>query len=293
MILFLYLLVGFYCRKKQKISDSVKSGLSELLLTVMLPCMVFESFHISFSLALLRECSLALLIAVLLSGVALLLCTLLFCKAEPFVRPVLQFGLLINNSAFAGLPVIEGLFGESGLLLSSIFIIPNRIMMWTSGLSFFTADEDRRSAAKKVLFNPAVIAVYLGLLRMFFDPPFPAFLDSALQGLGNCTSPLAMILVGAGLADCGILSSFAEKRVWLLVLLRQLLLPLACLAVLRLFAVDPLTIGISVILTGMPVAANTVVFAQKFGADSELASKCVFVSTLTSLITAPLLSLLI
>ena len=73
--------------------------------------------------------------------------------------------------------------------------------------------------------------------------------------------------------------------------MRQLLLPAVCLVALRLLGVvDPLTAGVSVVLTGMPIGSTTAILAQKYGADAQFASKCVFISTLTSLVTVPILT---
>ena len=62
-------------------------------------------------------------------------------------------------------------------------------------------------------------------------------------------------------------------------------------AALRLLHVDPLTIGVSVVITGMPIGSTTAILAQKYVADAKFASKCVFISTLTSLVTVPILTL--
>ena len=81
-----------------------------------------------------------------------------------------------------------------------------------------------------------------------------------------------------------------QCRPWLS-LIHIFLLPAVCLVALRLLGVDPLTAGVSVVLTGMPIGSTTAILAQKYGADAQFASKCVFISTLTSLVTVPILTL--
>ena len=51
------------------------------------------------------------------------------------------------------------------------------------------------------------------------------------------------------------------------------------------------TTGVAVALTGMPIGSTTAILAQKYGANAQFASKCVFLSTLTSLVTVPILTL--
>lgn len=291
-ILFLYILLGIFCRKTGLFDDHTRGKLTDFTLMITLPCMVFESFHMPFDLDILRRGGAALIIAFGMAAVALLAGGLLYNRFPAGERSVLQYGTLVTNSGFAGLPVVSGTYGEEGLFLASIFIIPTRILMWSAGLSLFEKGGSRWERAKKVLLNPAVIAVGLGLLRMVLQLPLPAFLDTALDHVGDCTSPIAMALVGAILADVR-LGDVLEPKAFYLIFVRQIALPLLCLGVLKAFGTDPLTLGVSVALTGMPIGSTTAILAQKYGADAGFASKCVFLSTLSSLITVPLLTLLL
>lgn len=288
-VLFIYMAVGFGCRKAGIFNDVARDKLTDFVVFVTLPCMIFESFNMAFSLESLKQGALALLIAVGMSCVALLLGKVLYNRFPYEEKSILQYGTLVSNSGFAGLPVVSGAYGDEGLFLGSLFIIPTRIFMWSAGISLFTR-ADAKQAVKKVLLNPGIIAVEVGLVRMLFQIPLPHFVDTAVDNLGGCTSPMAMALVGAILVDVPLKTVFDLKSFYL-VAVRQFLLPGICLAALRLLHVDPLTIGVSVVITGMPIGSTTAILAQKYVADAKFASKCVFISTLTSLVTVPILTL--
>lgn len=288
-VLFIYMAVGFGCRKAGIFNDVARDKLTDFVVFVTLPCMIFESFNMAFSLESLKQGALALLIAVGMSCVALLLGKVLYNRFPYEEKSILQYGTLVSNSGFAGLPVVSGAYGDEGLFLGSLFIIPTRILMWSAGISLFTR-ADAKQAVKKVLLNPGIIAVEVGLVRMLFQIPLPHFVDTAVDNLGGCTSPMAMVLVGAILVDVPLKTVFDLKSFYL-VAVRQFLLPGICLAALRLLHVDPLTIGVSVVITGMPIGSTTAILAQKYVADAKFASKCVFISTLTSLVTVPILTL--
>lgn len=288
-VLFIYMAVGFGCRKAGIFNDVARDKLTDFVVFVTLPCMIFESFNMAFSLESLKQGALALLIAVGMSCVALLLGKVLYNRFPYEEKSILQYGTLVSNSGFAGLPVVSGAYGDEGLFLGSLFIIPTRILMWSAGISLFTR-ADAKQAVKKVLLNPGIIAVEVGLVRMLFQIPLPHFVDTAVDNLGGCTSPMAMALVGAILVDVPLKTVFDLKSFYL-VAVRQFLLPGICLAALRLLHVDPLTIGVSVVITGMPIGSTTAILAQKYEADAKFASKCVFISTLTSLVTVPILTL--
>ena len=288
-VLFIYMAVGFYCRKKGIFNDVARDKLTDFVVFITLPCMIFEAFNMEFSLDALKQGAVALIIAVGMACVALLLGKVLYNRFPYEEKSILQYGTLVSNSGFAGLPVVSGAYGDEGLFLGSLFIIPTRILMWSAGISLFTK-ADAKQAVKKVMLNPGIIAVEVGLIRMILQIPLPHFVDSAVDNLGACTSPLAMALVGAILADVPLKTVFDPKSFYL-VAVRQFLLPGICLVALRLLGMDPLTIGVSVVITGMPIGSTTAILAQKYGADAKFASKCVFISTLTSLVTVPILTL--
>lgn len=291
-VLFLYMLVGVYCRKSGMFTNEMRSKLTDFVVFITLPCMVFESFHMDMNMDVLMSGATALLIACAMALAALAAGKILYNRFDFREKCIMQYGTLVTNSGFAGLPLISGIYGKTGLFLASIFIIPTRILMWSAGISLFTQKGTRAERIKKVMLNPAIIAVELGLVRMFLKFPLPAFLDSAIDHMGACTAPLAMALVGAILADVS-LKGIWEKKALYLVLVRQIALPVLCLISLRILHVDSLMMGVSVVLSGMPIGSTTAILAQKYGADAQFASKCVFISTVSSLITVPILVLFI
>lgn len=289
-ILFVYMAVGYYCRKVNIFSDEMRARLTDFTVMITLPCMVFKSFLMEFSMDALIQGGVTLLIASVMAVVALIAGNLLYNRFVPREKCIMQYGTLVTNSGFAGLPIVDGAFGDEGLFLGSLFIIPTRILMWSAGISLFTTGGTRWERTKKVLTNPSIIAVGLGLVWMVFQLPLPGFLRSAVGNLGNCTSPLAMALVGAILADVPLRGIWEPKALYLAAV-RQIVLPVILLVALKGLALDPLTVGVSVTLSGMPIGSTTAILAQKYGADAEFGSKCVFISTVTSLITVPVLTL--
>lgn len=289
-VLFLYLAVGYFCRKGGMITDEFRDKLTDFLVLITLPCMIFKSFLIPFSMEMMIQGGLALIISAAVAITALILGKFLYNRYDPREKSIMQYGTLVTNAGFAGLPIVTSAYGSEGLFLASLYIIPNRILMWSAGLSLFTRGATVKEQIRKLLTNPSIIVVFFGLIWMIFQLPLPSFLDTAMTNLGNCTSPMAMAVVGAILADIP-LKGIWEPKVLYLILVRQILLPGLCLLVLKQLNVDPLTIGVSVTLAGMPIGSTTAILAQKYGADARFASKCVFLSTLSSLITVPVLTL--
>ena len=71
-------------------------------------------------------------------------------RKQPVQRQkCLQYGFICSNAGFLGNPVAEGVFGSMGLALASIYLIPQRVMMWSSGLAIFSGTTDRKAILKK------------------------------------------------------------------------------------------------------------------------------------------------
>ena len=156
-VLFIYMAVGFFCRKKGIFNDAARDKLTDFVVLITLPCMIFESFHMELSLESLKQGGVAVLIATAMAGIALLLGKVLYNRFPYQEKSILQYGTLVSNSGFAGLPVVSGAYGDEGLFLGSLFIIPTRILMWSAGISLFTK-ADAKQAVRKVLLNPGIIA---------------------------------------------------------------------------------------------------------------------------------------
>ncbi|MBQ8648313.1 MAG: AEC family transporter [Oscillospiraceae bacterium] len=287
-VLFVYMLVGWGCRKSGLLKAEARPAFTEFVVNIALPCMIFNSFQTGLTAEDMKQGALALLIATVVATAALLIGRIAYNWVQPRERCILQYGTLVSNAGFAGLPVIESAYGAEGLFLGSLAIIPTRILMWSAGISLFT-EAPLKQRVKNVLLNPGIIAVELGLIKMFTGLTLPGFLNKSVTALGGCTTPLAMAIVGMILADVDV-RSVLEPKAFLLTAVRQIALPFALLAVLKALAVDPLTLGVSVVLTGMPIGSTTAILAAKYGADAEFGSKCVFISTLASLITVPILT---
>lgn len=287
--LFIYMAVGYGARKGNLITPQLRSGISDLMVYILLPCMVFDSFQQEMSLERLKTGAAILAVGFFLSFVAWVVGWLFWRKFPPEQEKILRYGTLIANSGFAGMAVIQGAYGTEGLFLASIFIIANRVLMWTAGISLFQP-EGKRDWVKQTLLNPGIIAVFLGLAWALPPLPLPAFCAKAIDAMGSCTVPISMILVGAILADVDWRGVF-NGIVLLSSAVRLLLLPFLALLLLRAVGFPPLGTAVAVILTGMPVGSTTAILAEKYGADARFASKCVFVSTLFSLVTIPILTL--
>lgn len=290
--MFLIMLVGLFFRKKNLISQEGKKNLTDLVIYLILPCNIVKSFMIEFDSNTLKNFGWILLISVLIQVFCAILAKTLYCRAEDGHKPVLMYATVASNSGFLGNPVAEGVFGSMGLALASVYLIPQRIVMWSAGVSYFTKGSDRKAIVKRVLTHPCIVAVFLGMVLMLTQVSLPPFLDAALKDIGNCNTAMSMLVIGTILADVKP-REMLDKSIFLFSGLRLVLIPLVVYAGCLLFRVDGLVTGVSVLLTAMPAASTTAILAAKYDGDAVYASKCVVLTTVLSLIATPIWSMLL
>ena len=288
-VLFIYLLVGVYARKKNIINDKTRQGFIDFIIQIALPCMIFHSFNQNISIKELKYAGIVLISSFLICMFSMILGKWIYKKYPFEKRSILQYGAIISNAGFAGLPLVAAAYGDQALFYASIFIIPNRIFLWSAGISLFT-EADRKTRVKSALLNPGMIAVGIGLVKMLFNIPIHPTLNTVIKNIGDITGPLSMIVVGAILADVEVKTVF-EKGVLNLSFIRLIFIPSIAMVVMKLLHMDEIAIKVAVVLTAMPAGTTTAILAQKYGADYRFGSKCVFVSTVLSMITVPILTL--
>lgn len=293
LTLFALIVVGMIIKKAGIITDANRKNFSALLINVVLPCNIVNSFmsDIEISSEFFMNC----ILAAVLSAAFLVVITfgnrLIFHRYPREQQAVMSYGMICSNSSFIGIPVAEALYGDLGVLYTSIFQIPVRFIMWTAGLALFT-DVDRKAAFKKLIKHPCIIAVLIGIALMLLPVTLPSVITSTVSSISKCTTPLSMFVIGAILADADFKTLFSKDTLYF-ALWRLVLFPLLVLAVLRLLPLDDLLVSVCVIMTGLPAGSTTSILADQYDCDAEFAARIIFVSTLFSIITIPMLGMLL
>lgn len=295
MVLFIVILVGFYARKMNIITAEVSQKLSVFLLYVTMPLMIIISFHVDFSTQMLRDAGIVFLLSIAAHVLSILIGKILFSRFPDNISKVMRFSAVFSNCAFMGFPIIEGIFGRGGIFFASVYIAVFHIFIWTYGIGLFEGKMNFRDKKQllSAFLNPGLISVAIGMLIFIFGIRLPFPLYRAVGMIGGLTTPLSMLIVGSLLASADFRGVLFKVHLYFGVFVRLLLIPGIVLLILRQFNFPSLLLGITVVLTAMPVAVNTAIFAEKYGADSQLASQYIAVSTALSIITIPIVVLLL
>lgn len=292
IVLFLIMVVGYIARKRNIINTPTNKGLSELLLRITLPAMIIVSFNYTYSKEMLVKAGILFGISLVIHVSLVFISKLLYYKFPENVNGVLRFITVFSNCGFMGYPVVSSVYGKVGIFYTAIFNIPFNILMYTLGVMLFTQKKGFKSLGKEIL-SPTLISIFIGLLIFVLSIKLPYPIFRTLDLIGSTTTPISMIVVGSMIAEIDIKNVFVGIEIYYGALIRLIVTPLLVLIILRLCGARGMNLGIPVLITAMPAAANTAIMAEKYNADSMLASRFVFITTIFSTLTIPLIILLL
>lgn len=285
-MLFSIMILGLFLRKKKIVGAEGKKLLTDLVIDVTLPASILKSFQIEFNGEILKSCMVIGAAALIIQVGSYMLGMVLYPGFGDERKRVLQYATICSNAGVLGNPIAEGIFGGLGLLYASIYVIPQRIFMWSVGLTYFTEAPDKKTLIKKVATHPCIVAVVIGFLLMIFQIPLPGFVNLTIKQVAGANTFLAMMLVGTILAEVP-LSSLADGATLYYSFVRLVFVPFLVFCGCRIWGIDGLVTGVSVVLSGMPPASVTAVMASKYHKDEVFAVRCVVLSTLLSMLTVP------
>ncbi len=312
-VLLVFSVPGYILRKRNLVKSESMYSLSNILLCFAQPMLIIKAFAVN-PVEPTKQMLLNFLYVFLFSVAAFLLIfvvsKLLFpTKKKPEERKrkdILIFISMFSNSAFVGIPFIDMFTGgnSQATMYVIIFNVVFNLFLWTLGAYLITQDKTQISL-KKALLNPCVIGSAVGFLLFLvpqiniFNMPIVAELQQIVVFSGNMTAPLSMLIVGVRVAELPVKKLFCDKDIYLAAFARLLLSPaLSYLIILPfklagLFEGDPYVLLASVIAMSMPPAASVVAFAEKYDGERELAAAAYATGTLLSILTLPIVLVLI
>lgn len=293
-VLFIIILVGYFVRKKGLLDESSTSKLSSLVMNIFLPAMIITAMQIQFDKEMIPKILSLLFVSMVMFGVSTIVafCLKIFIKSDSKLG-IFQYALVFSNSGFMGYPVVEAVLGKGAIFYAAIFNLPFNFLCFTLGVYFLSKGNSNAKFSIKSMINPSMIAVFIGLALFVTGTELPVFINHPLELLGDVTTPISMIVIGSMLAGSSAMECFKRFDMYMLAVLRLIAIPMLVFLVLRPFSFDSVVMAIPVVIAAMPSAANTAIMANEYGADVALASQAVFFTTLFSVVSIPLISVLL
>ena len=295
VVLFLLIACGTVAVKTGVLKLESKQALSNLLVYLVVPAMIINSYRMEFSEEILHNLLAAFGMSILAIFVGTVLTLALTAHRKDRRAPIFRFACVFSNAAYMGFPLISALFGSEGLLYASAYVTVFNILLWTMGYGMVSGSSNPRDIVRSLLRTPVLYAMVVGLTIYLLQIPVPHLIAQPIELLAGMNTPLSMLITGMLIAAGDLKSIVCDLHVWKLAAVRMLLIPAVCLGVFSLLGLIHVGMSAQVVLLleCCPAAAITSVFAVQFGHDERFAAGSVVLTTLLSILTLPLCALVL
>lgn len=288
--MFVMALIGAVCYKTDIISYETNGKLSNLLLMVISPLMIFSSYQREFSRQQLEGLLMALFLAAV-SHVAAIIITKVFIRRSSGENyGVESMAAIYSNCGFMGIPLVNAIFGADGVFYITAYITIFSLFIWTHGILMMIGKQTVREALS-AMKTPTIFAIIIGFVFYVCQIRLPDMIKEPLAVIGDMNTPVAMLVAGASLASGSLINMLRKKRIYLICALRLLAIPMVTMVILNLFHFDHVVTTTIVLATACPAGSMGTLFALRYGKDAVYASELFGVSTALSVITIPVVML--
>lgn len=291
IILYLLVAVGFIADRLHVFGQDTAKSSNDLLFYIITPVVIVQSFmNMDFDIKTAKTLLVAFLCMTGTLTVGILLAIPFFNNKKDKNSTVFKYAVSYGNMGYMALPLCNAILGSEGVFYCSAGVVAFNILSFTHGIWCINRGEGKtKFELKRLILNPGVISVLIGLPLFVFDIDVPDVVDSAVAHISNLNTPLAMIFLGTYIANTDLRTMFKEKNNYLVIVLKTLVLPLVMFCIFKLFGISGALLTACMISASVPSANNTVMFSAKYGKDTGVASKVVAMCSLVSVFTMPVM----
>lgn len=287
VIMFFIILVGVFCYKLKLIDKETNRRLSDIVLMLVNPIVIFISYQREYEATLLKGLFISLILAAFTHFVSILVAMLVLQKKNHEADIAIErFAVIYSNCGFIGIPLVNGIFGSEGVFYITAYMTIFNLLAWTHGIITMSGKSDKRSIIK-ALVSPSVVATLCGFFFFLFRLMLPDLAKDALSYIGNMNTPLAMLVAGVTIAQADLIALLKKFRVYYITFFKLLFMPAMMLLFYSLFDLPRVVLLTSILATACPTAATINLFSIKFDKNYLYASELFAVTTILSMVTIP------
>ena len=237
--LFFVMVLGYVLYQKKFLSDGFVAGANKFVFYVALPVQLFRDLGSTDVRATFDGAYVLFCFAVTLGSILTLWALAKLClKNKSLVGEFVQV-CYRSSAAILGSAFLQSIYGDASM--SSLMIlgsVPLYNVMAVVILTLESPDAAQtgsmaaklKKSIRGIVTNPILLGIAAGFAWSLLGLPMPAMLNKTLSNVAGLTSPLALLVIGAGFKGrkaLGYLRPTAAATVVKLMLLPALFLPLA------------------------------------------------------------------
>ena len=287
--------VGYVAGRLGYLGGDFDRQLSRLVINITCPALILSSAmtgELPDRAYILPLLLISVITYVILTGVAYLLPRYLTNKKAD--KGVIGFALMFGNVGFMGYPVVAALFGHEAVFYAAVLNVVNTFAVFTVGTLLIIGKSDSSRFQKKVLYSTPMLAAYvtMGIVALEIRD-IPAFISQPLTMLGNITVPAALLIVGSSMSNLPLRALLGSRPVYTTALFRLALLPLGIHYLCGALGFSPFVVSLNTLVIAMPVATYGTILCLRHDKDTTFITEVTFITTLLSMLTIPLLGMVI
>ena len=293
-VLFLLIIVGFIVGKLGIISENGQKELSNFVLKVTLPATIILALQLEYTRERFNISLNIMLIMIIVYVVTITISKLLsrYYRVSTGQRDIIEVASVLPNTSFMGYPIVLSL-GEEALFYAVLGAgLVFELIAWTYGnltISKSNGPTLNKRIIKTMLLSPGILSIAIGFTLFILRIKIPEPINSTLGFLSQASSPLAMIVVGILLSRSDIKKCILDGKLFLVAITRLLVFPFIVFITLNTLGVEGIVLTIPIVMLSMPPAAYVAMFSANANNDTDLASQIIFIASLFSVITIPLM----
>lgn len=284
-VIFCYVAVGMGAGKKGIITPEQRKYLTKLCSGLILPFTILSAASMEIGAEGFRNLGLAISVTFLIMGgtMAVSLLLLRAAHAEEKFRAAMTSLITFPNCTFLGLPLCQALFGQIAVLYNCAALIVFNVLFFTIQLPLFTGG---KVSLKAILTVPTLATLAL-LAMLALGIHWPAPVQTVVSSIGSMITPLSLIIIGVMLSENDLLAIFREKTVYLVMALRNFLIPALAMLVMMAVPMDPQDKMCVLVYLSCPCATLTTIYSIQTDTRPELCARSVLCSTISFAVSLP------
>ncbi|MBQ6129729.1 MAG: AEC family transporter, partial [Lachnospiraceae bacterium] len=281
IIIFILILIGVFLFKKRHLSNDSARQLSWIIVNVTNPITLLCAAISEEEKVGAKEIGVAFLCFVIMFAILIPLAYLIpvLLGVDKSRRYAYRMLAIFGNVGFIGIPFSAAVLGPESLIFVSVCGLTFNLVVYTYGVESLKAvaaeqnpEQEQKKSSLKDLINSGTVLAVITIVVYLADIKLPEFGISTLRYIGNCTTFLSMVVLGVSVAQMVPKEVFSRWRLYVFVVIRQILVPIMFIFLLRPFLTNTLILHTVVVMVAMPAGNMPLMLARQFGAKEDMIS---------------------
>ncbi len=284
------ILLGLVLTKLHLLDEKGSAVLSTLVVHVFNPALIISSVCEGGLQTQGDTVIEAIICGVFLYALLILIAIVVYMRSKALEEEVsiCKMIVIFSNTAFVGYPILRALYGDFAVFVFSLMHLPFNILIFTYGRSLLQKGNHQKMTVKDI-FSIGTVSSIVALILYFGNISVPVRVADFFGILGDACVPLSMIVIGVSLAHASWKNVLKSKNINMVVFLRLIVLPILIAWITLPLPISMFNRELLVISGALPAGSMIVVLAKEYKANDGLASAGVFLTTLLSVVTIPLM----